>query len=327
MTFAWPWALIGLLAIPLLVVGYRRLLRRQVGDRDRLAAQGLVLRGPSRERLRWLVPALLLGALTVMIFALARPVAAIAEPRREGTVVLAFDVSTSMGAKDVSPTRLDAAKAAANAFVEKQPSTIKIGVVAFGGTGLLAQQPTTDKAAVTAAIGRLKPSGETSLGRGILTSLGAIAGKPLVISGDTENGAGKETQLGYYSGTAIILLTDGENTGGPDPLDLADASSAAGVKIFPIGLGTAAGTTLQVDGYTLATHLDEPTLQDIAKTTGGTYYNATDAQALQQVYDDIELTWTSRTIPHEITAIVAAAASVLLLVGASIAVLRRGRVI
>ena len=327
MTLTWPWALIGLLAIPLVVVGYRRLLRRQAAERDRLARQGLVLRSPAKERLRWLAPAFLLAALAVMLFSLSRPVAAIAEPRREGTVILAFDVSTSMGAKDVSPTRLDAAKSAADAFVDKQPSTIKIGVVAFGGTGLVAQQPTTDKSAVTAAVNRLKPSGETSLGRGILTSLSAIAGKPLVVGGDTENGSGTETPIGYYSGTAIVLLTDGENTSGPDPQNLADVSSAAGVKIFPIGLGSAGGTVLQVDGYSLATHLDEPTLQSIAKTTGGTYYNASDATALAQVYDAIQLTWTNRTTPHEITAVVAGVASVLLLIGATVSVLRRGRVV
>ena len=146
MTLAWPWALLGLLALPLVVVAYRRLLRQQAARRADLARQGLVVPTPRRDRWRHVAPALLVAALAVMLLALARPVAAVAEPRREGTVILAFDVSTSMAADDVKPTRLDSAKAAAKGFVEKQPSTVKIGVVAFGGSGIVAQQPTTDKA-------------------------------------------------------------------------------------------------------------------------------------------------------------------------------------
>ena len=149
-----------------------------------------------------------------MLLALSRPVAAVAEPRREGTVILAFDVSTSMAAKDMQPSRLGGQGGGAR-FVEKQPSTVKIGVVAFGGNGIIAQQPTTDKDQVLASFNRLAPQGETSLGRGILTSLSAIAGKPILSSGDTEQGGGGETPIGYYGGTAIVLLTDGENTSGP----------------------------------------------------------------------------------------------------------------
>ena len=131
----WPWALLGLLALPLVVVAYRRLLRQQSDRRADLARQGLVVPTARRDRWRHVAPVLLVAALAVMLLALSRPVAAVAEPRREGTVILAFDVSTSMAAKDMQPTRLDAAKAAAKGFVEKQPATVKIGVVAFGGNG------------------------------------------------------------------------------------------------------------------------------------------------------------------------------------------------
>ena len=110
---AWPWALLGLLALPLVVVAYRRLLRQQAERRADLARQGLVVPTPRRDRWRHVAPVLLVAALAVMLLALSRPVAAVAEPRREGTVILAFDVSTSMAAKDMQPTRLDAAKAAA----------------------------------------------------------------------------------------------------------------------------------------------------------------------------------------------------------------------
>ena len=327
MSLAWPWALLGLLALPLVVVAYRRLVRRQAVRRAELAQQGLVVPTPRRDRWRHVAPILLVAALAVMLLALSRPVAAVAEPRREGTVILAFDVSTSMAAKDVQPTRLDSAKAAAKTFVEKQPASVKVGVVAFGGNGIIAQQPTADKDQVLSSIGRLEPEGDTSLGRGILTSLSAIAGKPIVSSGDTEQGGGEETPIGYYGGTAIVLLTDGENTSGPDPLNLADLASAAGVKIYPIGLGSAAGTVLEINGFSIATHLDEETLKQIAEVSGGTYYNATDSSSLNQVYDSIQLNWVSRSVPHEVTSLVAGVATLLLLAGAVVSVLRRGRVI
>jgi Ca-activated chloride channel family protein len=328
MTLSWPWALLGLLALPLVLLAYRRLLSRQSQRRAGLAAQVLVVpRSTARNRWRHVAPALLLAALAVMVLALARPVASVAEPRREGTVVLAFDVSTSMAAKDVQPTRLDAAKSAAKGFVDKQPSTVKIAVVAFGGNGLIVQQPTTDKDQVLAAVARLKPEGDTSLGRGILTSLSAIAGKPIESGGDSENGTATETPIGYYGGTSVVMLTDGENTSGPDPADLADLASAAGVKIYPIGLGSAAGTVLEVNGFSIATRLDEDALKQIAKTTGGTYYSATDAAKLANVYASLDLGWVTRTVPHEITSLVGGLAALLLLAGAVVSVLRQGRVI
>ena len=327
MTFTWPWMLVTLAAVPALVVGYRRMLRGQAQRRADLAALGLVTPTPTRpDTARPVVPVLLGAALTLMLLALARPVASVAEPRREGTVILAFDVSTSMAAKDEEPTRLDYAKAAARSFVDKQPSSIRMGVVAFGGSALVLQQPTRDKNEALSAINRLAPQGDTDIGRGILASLGAIAGKVTTAAGGTEGG-NPETPIGYYGGTAIVLLTDGENTDGPDPLELADLASAAGVRIYPVGLGSTSGSVLQVDGFSIATALDEDTLKQIARTTGGTYYPAADPATLAQVYDSLELTWTSRMVPREVTSLVAALATLLLLAGAGLSVVRSGRVI
>jgi Ca-activated chloride channel homolog len=328
MTFTWPWMLVALTAVPALLVGYRRMLRGQARRRADLAALGLVTPTSTRpDRARHVVPVLLGAAFTLMLLALARPVASVPEPLREGTVILAFDVSTSMAAKDVEPTRLGAAKVAARGFVDKQPSSIRMGVVAFGDSALVVQQPTTDKNEVLSAISRLAPQGNTAIGRGILTSLGAIAGKVITAGGDTEGGNPDPTPIGYYGGTAIVMLTDGENMGGPDPLAQADLASAAGVRIYPIGLGSTSGSVLEVDGFSIATALDEDTLKQIAKTTGGTYYSAAEPGALAQVYDSIELTSTSRTVPHEVTSLVAALATLLLLAGAGLSVLRSGRVI
>ncbi|NUR79064.1 MAG: VWA domain-containing protein [Dermatophilaceae bacterium] len=327
MTLTWPWALAGLLVVPGLVVGYRRVLRVQEQRRVALAEQGLVMPAPRRGWHRHVGPALMIGALTVLMLALTRPVASIAEPHREGTVVLAFDVSNSMAAKDVQPSRLEAAKAAARGFVEKQPPSVRIAVVAFGGTALVTQRPTEDRAAVLAAVARLKPSGDTSLADGVLTGLSAIVGKPVKAPGDAEAGTTDETAIGFHGGTAIVLLSDGENTASADPVKAAELASAAGVRVEPIGLGTPAGTVIEVDGFSLATALDETSLQKIAQTTGGTYRRATDAASLAAVYDAIELQWTTRTVPHEVTSWVAAAAALLLLGGATVSVLRQGRVI
>ena len=327
MTLTWPWALLGLLLVPVVVTGFRRLLRRQEERRGELARQGLVVSVPQRDRWARLAPALLVAALVVLVVAMTRPVAAVAEPRREGTVVLAFDVSTSMSATDIKPTRLEAAKAAARQFIDKQPPSVRLGVDAFGGTGLVTESPTTDKSAVLAAVNRLDAQGETSLGGGLLGALSAIAGRPVTKVATSESGSNEESDIGYYGGTSIVLLTDGENTTGPDPRDVAELTSAAGVRIEPIGLGTPEGAVLQVDGFSIATALDKAVLQDIADATGGTYREAGDAASLAKIYDSIELNWTMRTVPHEVTSLVAALAGLLLAAGATISVLRQGRVV
>jgi Ca-activated chloride channel family protein len=292
-----------------------------------MAAQGLVVvPAPRRDRWRHVGAGLLLAALAVLVVSLTRPVATVGELHREGTVVLAFDVSNSMAATDVKPSRLDAAKAAANAFVEKQPPSVRIAVVAFGGTGLVTQRPTTDRQDVLAAVARLRPSGETSLAGGILGGLSAIVGKPVKAPGDAEIEA-DQTLVGYHPGTAIVLLTDGEDTTDTDPRGAAALASAAGVHIEPIGVGAPTGAIIRVDGYSIATALDEKPLQAIAQLTGGTYRRASDAAALASVYDSIELQWTTRTVPHEVTSWVAAFGALLLLGGATVSVLRQGEVV
>src|SRR4051794_15771255 len=327
LSLTWPWALAGLLVVPVLVVGYRRVLRAQEARRAALAADGLVIPPPARSRWRHLGPALLIAALAVMVVSLTRPVASVAEPHREGTVVLAFDVSNSMAATDVKPSRLEAAKAAARGFVANQPASVRVAVVAFGGTGLVTQRPTDDRAAVLAAGARPRPGGGPALSGGGLRGVGAIVGKPVKPPGDAEKGADGETPIGYHGGTAIVLLTDGEDTTVEGPSGAAELASAAGVKIESIGLGTPAGTTIQVDGFSIATALDESSLQAVAETTGGTYRRASDAASLAAVYDAIELQWTTRTVPHEVTSWLAGLAALLLLGGATVTVLRQGRVI
>ena len=197
MSFEWPTLLLSLLAVPVLVVAYRAQLHRRDQRRAQLAAEGLVAATAGRpDRWRHVAPVLLLAALTLLLASLARPAATVAEPRREGTVILAFDVSTSMAAKDLTPTRLDAAKAAARTFVGRQPSTIRLGVVAFGDSAVISQQPPNDRTQVLAAIDRLAPQGGTALGRGIVSAISAIAGKPISVDETGQDGKAGGDDLG-----------------------------------------------------------------------------------------------------------------------------------
>ncbi len=328
MSFDWPWVLLGLLSVPLLVVAYRVQGRQRERRRHELEAIGLVAASAGRrDRWQHLAPVLLLGALTLLLVSMARPEATVAEPRREGTVMLAFDVSTSMRATDLAPTRLDAAKAAARTFVARQPTTIRLGVVAFGDSSVVSQQPTTDRAQVLKAIDRLTPEGGTAVGRGLVSALSAIAGKPITVDENAADGVPDDSGIGYYASAAIVLLSDGENTASPDPLAVADLASAAGVRVYTVGVGSPQGTVLEVDGFQISTALDEATLKQIATTTDGAYYPAADSTSLSGVYDAIDLAWTARTQQREITSWFAGAAALLLLAGAAVSVLRSGRVI
>jgi Ca-activated chloride channel family protein len=328
MTFTWPWMLLSIGAIPLLVLGYRRLLRRRAARRSELAALGLVTPGTmSSGRRRHVGPALFLAAVALLFLALARPEATIAQAHREGTVVLAFDVSGSMAATDLAPSRIGAAKSAARTFVNKQPATVRVGVVAFSGSGLVTQQPTADRARVLAAIDRLTPQGGTALARGLQTSLSAIVGKTVQLNAPDSSVEPKGQDLGFHGSAAVILLSDGENTAETDPIDVAELASTAGVKIYPIGLGSPQGTVVEIDGFQVATALDEPLLRKIASTTDGRYFAAADEKALTKVYKSIDLAWTVRSEKVEITSLFAGAAAALLLLGAGLSLAWFGRAV
>ncbi|HEX2706333.1 MAG TPA: VWA domain-containing protein [Candidatus Lustribacter sp.] len=327
MTFALPWLLLGLLALPPLVVAYRRLLRRRERRHTELASLGLVTSAPARPaRARHLAPLLLLGALTLLLLSLARPAATVADLRREGTVILAFDVSTSMRADDLAPTRIDAAKAAARAFVQEQPPSVRIGVVAFNDSGVITQAPTTVQADVVAAIDRMTPAGGTSLGQGIFSSLKAAAGGKLTLGEAALDGDLEDADIGYFGSSVVVLLSDGENTAALDPLKLAELASVAGVRIDTVGIGSADGAVVKVDGMSLATTLDEAMLTSIAEATDGTYYPAADETTLAQIYETIDLELTSTPRPTEVTALFTLAALALLLASAAVSLRRTGRV-
>jgi Ca-activated chloride channel family protein len=319
--------LLTLSLVPLLIGLYFRMLRRRQRAVAELGPQGIVQdsAGQVLGKRRHVPPMLSLLGLTLLMFGLARPEMIVSLPRVEGTVILAFDVSNSMAADDLDPTRIDAAKAAAQAFVKDQPRTILIGVVAFSNGGLVVQQPTNDQAAVLATIDRLSPQGGTSLGQGIFTSLNAISGEPLTIDEASLEQEMQPSQIGNYPSAVVVLLTDGENTGPPDPLEIAQVAAEAGVRVFPVGIGSREGAVLQIDGFNIITQLNETTLQEIASLTNGSYHRADDEESLQEIYENIDLRLTIEGEKMEVTSIVAGISSLLLLIAGALSMLWFGR--
>jgi Ca-activated chloride channel family protein len=330
MTFVSPERLFALLLLPFVVAAYvfsRRSRRQRTAA---LGAQGLLTTGVARRRgWRLHVPfALFLVALALLLVASARPMTTIRTPRREATVVLAIDVSNSMAAADVKPSRIGAAKIAAEDFVRQQPAGVRIGVVAFGPSAVIVSPPTFDHAVVVQAIDHLSLGGGTSLASGILTSLDAIAGKTLIINRAAlaQDNSG-EVNIGYYGGATIVLFSDGEDTSQADPVTMARLASLAGVRVQTIGVGTAAGTTVQIDGFSVATALDSQTLESVATVTNGSYHQVDDQTGLKAISKTINLHFTVVTQYTEVTALFAAAAALLLVAGALISVMWLGRVV
>ncbi|AGL13778.1 VWA domain-containing protein [Actinoplanes sp. N902-109] len=274
---------------------------------------------------RHLPYALMVAGLLILLTGVARPEAKISVPRVSGTVVLAFDVSNSMSAADVNPSRLAAAKTAAIDFVDKQPDSVDVGVLLFGDQALMTQAPTGDHGLAAAAINRLSPGGGTSLGQAILVALGTITGKPVGLPTD---GATPTTQdLGYWPSATIVVFSDGQQTGGPDAEAAAEVSAAAGVRIQTVGVGTTKGATVEVDGYQLSTALDESLLTTVAQTTGGAYHRAGDEATLADTTDAIDLRLTTEKKPVELTGPFAGAALLLLALGALLSTRWHGRIV
>ena len=324
MSFIWPLMLLSLLLIPLLVVLYRRVQRRRQQRAARYGSLGLAQQSssPTARWQRLIPPALFLLGLTLLGVALARPQAEVTLPRIEGTVILAFDTSGSMAADDMQPSRMEAAKAAAREFVQRQPPTVLIGITTFSDSGFSIQPPTNDLGALLTAIDRLTPSRGTSLGNGINAALGAIQAMerrdpPRYYTNATAMPSPTPTPMaeGTYAPAVIVLLTDGESNVPPDPLAAAKTAAARGVRIYPIGIGSATGTTLKVEGFTVFTQLDEGLLRQIADLTGGEYYTARNEQDLRTVYETVGSHLVVKPQVTEITSVFAGLSLLVLVLG------------
>ena len=345
MSFIWPSMLVLLIFVPAFVWLYIRRQQKRLAVQRQFAVHfGSFGSGPGKSSAavnnpgmqRHIPPAFFLAGLTILIVALARPQAVVSLPRVEGTVILAFDVSGSMAADDFTPSRMEAAKAAARDFVQRQPNTVQIGVVAFSDNGFSIQSPTSEQDQVLAAINRLAPQRGTSLANGILASLQTIAASqnPSRIQGDTSGEPSHLTNLtpqptltptpmpkGTYTSAVIVLLTDGENNKSPDPLAAAQSAAHRGVRVYTVGVGSPGGAPLHVDGFTIVTKLNEAMLKQISEITGGTYYNAATEKDLQAIYDHLDPQLAIKAQKMEVTSLFAGASILVFLCGGLLSLL------
>jgi Ca-activated chloride channel family protein len=349
MTFETPQALWLLLTLPLLAGVYLLIQRRRVKAAVRYASLDLVRAAQGAgARFRRHVPPLLIGlALAVLIVAVARPSAVITLPSDQRTIILAIDVSLSMRANDVEPSRLAAAREAAKAFIAEQPPDVRIGIVEFAGSASIVQKPTSDRHELTEAIDRLQLQLHTAIGSGIIVSLAALFPEdaaeleaantsvrtyrdvPRSMPIDRPRPEAKKEFRPVAPGSnrnfAIILLTDGRRTTGPDPLDAAKLAADRGIKVYTVGFGSAQGGTANADGMSIYMRFDEETLRAIAQATAAEYFHAGSGADLRKVYETLNARYVLEKKETEISALFAAAGAALTVLAAGLSVLWFGR--
>ena len=329
MSFAWPAALLALLAVPLVlgVAWWTR--RRRRRSAVRVSSAALVRAAlPGRTLWRRRVPAaLLLLGLAVLGLGAARPQATVAVPSSSTTILLALDVSGSMCSTDVQPNRLTAAEKAAAEFIRAQPGGARIGLVAFAGIAGVLVPPTTDTEALLAALPDLTTSRGTAIGQAILTSIDAIADiDPSVsptgvdVTGDPAGGA--------YAADVIVVLTDGANTQGVEPQTAAKQAAGRRLRVYTIGFGTTTPAPMVCDAAQIGDGpgggrfggggpfgggpfgggpfggrgggnplvADYDALRQVATATGGQFSSAKDAVQLQTALADLP---KAITVTHE----------------------------
>ena len=322
MSFEWPLVLVALAVIPLALAGYLLVQRRRMRYAARFTNLDLlanvVERSPGWRR--HLPPALGLLALTALVLAVARPSATIAVPRERATVILAMDTSASMTATDVAPTRLDAARSAADRFLDQLPERFRVGVVSFASQAYVVAPPTADRALVRQTLDSLDVQGGTAIGEAILRSVEAAQTGP--------GRAGEER--GDTAPVSILLLSDGANTRGPDPTETAREAQAAGIPVYTIALGTPDGVIQRTDGAgnsrTIPVAPDPETLARVAEMTDGRFFDAPTDDDLLSVYEEIGSQVGFEKEEQEVTFAFAAAGGLLLLVGAALSALWFNRI-
>lgn len=350
MNFLWPDMLWLLVLVPALIALYVWLLSRRKRSALRYANLPL-LRQAVNANLTWrrhVPPALLLLAITLLIAAVARPVAMVELASSRSTVILSMDVSGSMRATDMPPSRLGAAQVAAKAFIAQQPVDVEIGIVAFASAAMLMQAPTLDRDQLNATINSFDLRRGTAVGAGIIAALATIfpdedfdmensedprdrlglpssAGRSLD-DAEPEEPEREPVEPGSYQSAVIILLTDGATTTGPDPVLAARLAAEYGVRVHTVGFGSTDGDVVDFGGRSMRAMLDAPTLQTIADLTLGDYFEAQSSEALTAVYE----TLSKRLVPErkltEIAFILAGIAALVSIAAASLSVLWFGRV-
>jgi Ca-activated chloride channel family protein len=346
MNFLWPEFLWLLAALPVLVLLYVWLMRRKKKMALRYASLSIIKEamGPGQTIRRHIPPALFLLALAAMLLAAARPVAVVTLPSNQQTIILAMDVSGSMRATDVQPSRLVAAQNAAKAFITELPRHVKVGIVAFAGSAQVAQLPTVNREDLITAIDRFQLQRATATGNAIVISLATLfpdAGIELqslqagrerqrgsAIDGDKKDKKDfTPVAPGSYTSAAVIMLTDGQRTTGVDPLEAAKMAADRGVRVYTVGIGTVDGETIGFEGWSMRVRLDEETLKAIANKTSAEYYYAGTATDLKKVYETLSSRLTVEKKETEISALLAMAAAALALLSAGLSLLWFNRIL
>jgi Ca-activated chloride channel homolog len=335
MNFVWPQLLWVSLVIPFLLALYVVLWRRKKKSAVSYASLRLIkeaLDGRSNIR-RHLSAFLLLLAIAALLMSLGRPVASVMRPAHDRTIILTMDVSLSMRAKDVSPSRIEAAQAAAKEFIAQAPAGVRIGIVAFAGTASVVQGPTENRDDLIAAIDRFQLQRETAIGSGIILSLATLfpdAGfdlndvlpfplSPSLPLGNKSEAMFKPVPPGSYASAAVILLTDGQATTGRPPLEAARMAAQRGVRVYTVGIGTPQGDVVNItEGGSWYAILDEATLKAIADVTRAEYFYAGSAADLRRVYETLSARVVLEKKQMEVTALFAALAAILLLLSTTL---------
>ncbi len=311
MSFQWPAMLGLLLLLPALGGLYVWVLRRRPRQPVRYTQVALLAQAVAHGgRWRRHLPAALFGlSLAAVIISLARPIAPLPVPASRTTVMLSIDVSRSMLADDMPPSRLEAAKTSAKEFVQALPAGVKVGVVTFSSFATLILPPTADRQRVLEAIDLLNVEAATAIGDGLLEAVWALPGRVRPTQPFVHPAPPQEPVL---PGT-VVLLSDGQSNRGVVPQDAAQIAREQQVKVYTVGIGTPEGTFLTLGGRSIWVRLDEDTLREIAEITGGLYYRVTRALELRQVYRRLGrvVGWDSK--PTEVSAISAGVAAVLAL--------------
>ena len=307
MSFSYPLALLLLLAIPLAAGAYLVMQRRRPKYAVRFTNLELLANvvDASPGWRRHVPPILSLAALALLVIGLARPEVTTKAPKEEATVVLVTDVSGSMNATDVAPTRLAAAQQSALALLEKLPAKVQVSLISFSNSVTVLVPPTTDREAVKLALDRLRPRGGTAMGDAMQTALDVVRPPEVLPPGvggpspvptaptptprPSATGGSKSPDV---PPAFIILLSDGAQTLGIiQPLDAADAAKAMDVPIFTIALGTQQGVAQVEDNQgrtrTVRVPPDEQTLMEIAEITGGKFFSAPTKDELDAIYKDL----------------------------------------
>jgi len=334
MSFFWPWFLLLLPLIPLIVAVYVWVLRRKQRFAVQYSSLSLIHQAmPKYSRWRRHMPfVLFLLGLVSLIVAMSRPVTIVEVPLNRATIILAMDVSGSMCSTDIPPNRLAVAQDSAIAFIEEQVETTQIGIVAFASFAHLVVPPSNDEEGLKKAVRNLVTARRSAIGTAIISSVNVIAEFNPAVPPSTVNPAtfvapgGIPRQPGEYMADIIVLLTDGANSRGIEPREAAVVAADRGIRVYTIGFGTERGAQMGCNRQQAGNRLermgggggggfrrgiDEATLQDVAEMTGGVYYSAESASELQDVFRELPTYLTTVREPREISVVFAAIAALL----------------